>query len=698
MTYNSATASVHGLHALGWKVWSMPLQNVLADFLVAVLAAWLAATVLPRTRREYPQLVFGWLAVLASLWGTSRVIFRLSEDPTVRLVSDSITAGVATLLPAALLHLVLAYTVGRRMSRVQTTVLIAAYISGLFIGYLSVTDRSLPIAVSPPHRSVFGVPGSVLGWSWIIMRVTVLAVAIWWAWRAWQAERPDGPRAGQLAATLAAVTFGAVGATLTILARQLVGTEWEWPGTLFVGAGLGLATYGIFGQRVFLSPDTARRSFLTSVGAGVATAAYVTLMLLLERVARSVLEIESSILTALALVLTLALFDPVREKFRSLLDRRSTSKEVAYRRLMRVLGGELLTSQRPEAAIGPALERLCRALGTRAAAVLSPEGRALAAYGPPPAPNAHFPVSLPMHAGERELGRLVLGHKRSRLPYSEEETELLQNAAAFMGASLQLAERQAIQAQALDTLSREQAALASQETRLAAALQSADASPQVVNSLRVHALGPLRVERDGEQISSWGGAKAGTRQAEAMFVFLFDRADRGVAKDEFLEVIWPDIPLDKADLAFHRTLGGLRRTLEPGLQRGAQSTVITYQNDRYRLSDAAVEWSDVVRFEELISGAAGSPEGAIAALEEARKLYRGPYLDDCPFYGDSVYVEERRRLLEGRHIDLLLALAELYERAGNSTAAAGCFRQALRAARDDCPRADDGLVRLGLPL
>ncbi|MDQ3856305.1 MAG: hypothetical protein M3281_07950, partial [Chloroflexota bacterium] len=209
---------------------------------------------------------------------------------------------------------------------------------------------------------------------------------------------------------------------------------------------------------------------------------------------------------------------------------------------------------------------------------------------------------------------------------------------------------------------------------------------------------PLHVERGGEPVRNWGGAKAGTRQAEAMFAFLYDRGERGVAKDEFLEVIWPDVPLENADQAFHRTLGGLRRTIEPGLKRRTQSSAITYQNDRYRLSEAAIEWNDVEVFEKLIANAAHLSDSAISSLEEARKLYRGPYLDDCPFYGDSLYVEEKRKLLEGRYLDLLLAIGELYEKSGNSTAAAGCYRQALHMAADDCPRADDGLARLGLPL
>ena len=83
-------------------------------------------------------------------------------------------------------------------------------------------------------------------------------------------------------------------------------------------------------------------------------------------------------------------------------------------------------------------------------------------------------------------------------------------------------------------------------------------------------------------------------------------------------------------------------------------------------------------------------------MEEALALYRGEYLDDCPFYGDSEFVEERRVALRGRYVDLLLALGERREAAGDTPGAATCYRDALRAAQDDCPRADAGLARLGL--
>ncbi|MGN6700400.1 MAG: BTAD domain-containing putative transcriptional regulator, partial [Thermomicrobiales bacterium] len=92
---------------------------------------------------------------------------------------------------------------------------------------------------------------------------------------------------------------------------------------------------------------------------------------------------------------------------------------------------------------------------------------------------------------------------------------------------------------------------------------------------------------------------------------------------------------------------------------------------------------------------AADPAATLAALEEARALYRGDYLDDCPFYGDSEYVEERRTLLRGQFVDLLLALGERYEARDDTPAAAACYRVALQTTGDDCPRAETGLARLG---
>jgi predicted ATPase len=219
------------------------------------------------------------------------------------------------------------------------------------------------------------------------------------------------------------------------------------------------------------------------------------------------------------------------------------------------------------------------------------------------------------------------------------------------------------------------------------------------SALHVRALGPFLVERTGVPVAHWGGAKAGSRQAQAMFAFLLDRGDRGVAKDEFLEVIWPDADLDQGDLSFHRTLGGLRTTLRPPGSAG-DVQAIAFGNGRYRLAAGVVGSYDIAEFEQRLLNAAQATDdvAAIRSIEAARTLYRGDYLDDCPLYGDSEYVEEHRRLLRGRLTDALVDLGHRYERRGDESLAAARFREALTVAGGDCASASEGLDRLGAPL
>ena len=175
----------------------------------------------------------------------------------------------------------------------------------------------------------------------------------------------------------------------------------------------------------------------------------------------------------------------------------------------------------------------------------------------------------------------------------------------------------------------------------------------------------------------WGGEKAGSRQAEAIFALLFDRGERGASKDEILEIVWPDVDLDRADVAFHRTMLGLRATLHPGRRAAGsrRSAPIPFHHDPYRLDPATVVWSDVAEFERLVAAGVEAAR-ATDALEGARALYRGEYLDDVPYLGDSEAVEERRVQLREQLRDVLVELARRYAERGDRVAAAACERQA----------------------
>jgi hypothetical protein len=413
------------------------------------------------------------------------------------------------------------------------------------------------------------------------------------------------------------------------------------------------------------------------------------------------------IVRAVALVAAVALFDPVSQRIRSLV------AQVDYygmaERLQRALDeGDGLVGQAPERAIEPTLARIARTFHVRDAVITDGAGASIAQVGSDPRGEAGA-LTLPLRASAPEapieeptatppgaIGSVTFGRKRSRLPFTAQEMAILGQGVEYLADLVGLGSDQARQAGELAALSERRAGVEQRGRRLSRDLGEMTTAPSGPG-LRVYALGPLRVERDGQIVTRWGGEKAGSRQAEAIFAFLFDQGERGVAKDEILELVWPDVDLERADLAFHRTLGGLRTTLEPGRRARDRGEAIVFHHDRYHLDPDLVIGSDLADLDAELAaaGAATDPTERLARLERARSLFRGEYLDDCPFYGDSAAVEERRDALRGRLVDLLLSLGEVYEARGDRPSAAACFRQARQAAGDDLPRADEALGRLG---
>jgi DNA-binding SARP family transcriptional activator len=664
--------------------------EIVAHGVTAILATWLGLMVLTRSSRPAGARSFALLTALLTVWSVAIIVQRLTTDAGVGRTLASAEDAAAFLLPAATLHVALDVTVEGPRSRLQQLTLVASYAVCGVMALGAIVFPEQQFAVSAPHFQLANVPGEVFGWAWIGVRIGIFAVALWWISAALRAVGGDVGRRRQLQATFATVFVGTLGGILRIVPGP-ADTD-PWIGVTLVTIGVVLAVYAVFAQGVFMPVAVAERAFRYTVALGVAVTLFVALLVGLDRVTQNVLHISIPIVSGLAVVVTIALLGPVTDRLRSFV-RGRTASERAYDRLLRALGDELLTVRRPESAVQPALARLSRIYHLSGARVVGSDGTPLGEHGTV-ADEDPLALRLPLRHRGGVLGSVTFGAKRSGLPFTADETELLSQAAGFLAAALQLAAQHDEQAASLEQLHLEQREVATRATALSEAMSGAAAPAP---GLRVYALGPLRVEQSGQPVRRWGGQKAGTRQAEAVFAFLFDRGERGAAKDEFVELIWPDVDLERADLAFHRTLGGLRTTLEPGRRGGDRGDAIAFHNDRYRLNPMLVAWSDVGAFEDAMAdaSAAADPDVAIQHLERARSLYRGDYLDDCPFYGDSAQVEERRELLRGRCVDLLLALGERHESRGDRPAAAACFRQARLVAGDDLPPADEALSRLG---
>jgi DNA-binding SARP family transcriptional activator len=670
--------------------------EIAAHAITAILATWLGLTVTLRARRLPAARVFGLIALFLVTWSLAIIIERLAapDADLVRRVANGFEEMGAFLVIAATPHIAVAISVEGEWSRLQRVTVVGGYVFSIALGLPSAVDPDFKFAITPPHFELPGIPGEVFGWAWVVTRVMMFGLAIMWLVLALRHADRDVARRRQLQVALVTVALGALGGIVRFT-PPISDTD-PWIGVSLVTLAVVVAAYAVFAQQIFFSADVAARTFRYSLVAGLVVTGYVAVVVGLDRIVRQVTGVEFPLVMPLALVATIALFEPISERVRHWLAGR-TRREVAYERLLRALGEPLLLSHGDEDSAQPALARLVRTFRLTGAYELDESGKRTSSQGHVDE-GSGVALRLPLRANGRSYGTVVFGAKRSGLPHGPSEVKLLGLAASYLAEAKLVAETEREQVAALGRLSGQRRELASAGDELHAALSSgAEPAPDV--GLFVYALGALRVERGSEPIRHWGGAKAGTRQAEAVFAFLLDRGERGAAKDEFLELIWPDVDLDRADLAFHRTLGGLRGTLEPARHGGNRGSAITFHNDRYRLDPGLVAWCDFVAFGDEMdaASAAGDPDESLRHLERARSLYRGDYLDDCPFYGDSSQVEDRRALLRGRFIDLLLVLGERYETRGDRPAAAACYRQARQVNGETLPPADAALIRLGVP-
>jgi DNA-binding SARP family transcriptional activator/GAF domain-containing protein len=699
--------------------------DLLPTFLMAVLACWLGLSLLVRAPRDRAARAFAWLCLNLTLYGLTIAIGGIQHaeqaDPALRRLQLVETA----LLPPVFLHFIILVAGVRRALRTQRDAAVIFYVVGVALAGYALFGQDPALTQPQPHF-----PAGPLALIWTAQRALPLLMALLLAGISYRQSGEDElerrRRAWFAIAAVVAVS-GALWATAT-RASNLP----QSPGHALMDAGLGLMAYTVLAYRLLLPARVARRAFYRSLLGSLLTAAYITALLLLEGISRTMLGIEAPLVTVFALVVLVAVIGPLRDAAGDWLDRRFFHREFDYGRLLRALGEDLFERGDLADQLHTALSLSCRTLGARAGLVAIQEGvgpRVVATYGTEPpdqeafrgavlpeGPQTHYgdwqhwPAArllLPLRRGDQTLGLLALGAKRSGEPYRETERALLYLLSDHLAWEITHAHARQEEELAMAVLAEQGGQLRAEQEMLA--LQAAEVARHAAQpsspladdgrGLRVYALGPLRVERAGAPIERWGGDKAGTYQAEALFAFLFDRRGRGLTKDEAEAMIWPDLDMERADTAFHRTISALRRTLEPGLRRGNESRLIAYHHERYWLDPAAVAWCDADGFTSAVEHGhtllrQGDPEAARAAFAEALELYRGDYMDDCPFFGDSTYVEARRAELHDQRIDMLLALGVVYERLGQAGEAATSYRRALAAADGDCPRAEEGLARL----
>ena len=243
-----------------------------------------------------------------------------------------------------------------------------------------------------------------------------------------------------------------------------------------------------------------------------------------------------------------------------------------------------------------------------------------------------------------------------------EVVEALPDAPGAARAALAVAAADApdVEVETVDRLLRDQDPAVRDAAKAAWSRRTEQARP----SLRLVGLGGFAVFRDGVRVPR---SAFGRERARALLAALLC-AGRPVHREELLEWFWPDLPPDRAARSFHVALHGLRRGLEPQLDRGAADSIISQEAESYRIHLREGDRWDVAEFLALTEDRPADGATAVQRLRAAESAYVGPLYPEWP-YAD--WARQRRDEVEGAHRSALdrLARALLAEGKPEETAA-----------------------------
>src|SRR5215210_6928628 len=179
-------------------------------------------------------------------------------------------------------------------------------------------------------------------------------------------------------------------------------------------------------------------------------------------------------------------------------------------------------------------------------------------------------------------------------------------------------------------------------------------------------LGPVEVRDDGRVVRLGGGKQ------RAVLALLLLSANRVVASERMIELIWGERPPPTAATALHGHISSLRKALGPD--------VIATRPPGYVLKTEIGEL-DLERFERLRAEGRdalerGDPGGAAERLRAALKLWRGEALSDIGF---EPFVQTEAARLEGLRLDAVQDRIEADLTTGRGTELVGELERLVAA-------------------
>lgn len=158
--------------------------------------------------------------------------------------------------------------------------------------------------------------------------------------------------------------------------------------------------------------------------------------------------------------------------------------------------------------------------------------------------------------------------------------------------------------------------------------------------VRIMALGPFKVEINGESLVFQGKAQA---KPMAMLKALIFNAGNPVRAEQLAAALWPDANENKAKVNTKSTLHRLRKLLG--------HNVVELREGRLHLNPDCC-WLDLVAFRNLMDRANNSPLST-TELESCLSLYRGPLLQEDALSDSATYLRLELRTFFLNNIQIL---------------------------------------------
>lgn len=693
--------------------------------LIVISALWLGSYVVNRNSRSRAAQVFGLLALEFVIVYLAQLAPAFTHDAEITYLANRVALAVGNLVPPTGLHLALAMTTPPRPLRRWTITLAVSYLIGAaWAAYYLILPPEGFTAIFPALAGLIDEPLLVIVLRYAFFAVDLVAATAHLLRSYQEAASPLARRR----LLLFLLCFPVAALALTLGFVSFVAPLSRIWGDVLILVAAALIAYAVVQHGALLPERALARNFFYTIFSGGLVAAYVLLVLFIEQYLTPSLSLQAPFVTVLLIVFLVAVFQPVRDWLQARAERLFFREDVRREDLLRSLSQDLVET----ADLGEWLERSLSAVGDRlhlrwglvaARSQSNGEGpfRVRTTYGPAgvspgaaldvdlldayeplfvtddaaaPASPSPDPLAarLPLTVSDvaRPVGVMLLGPKLSGDPFNPGEQAMLLTLASQLSLAVENALLQENVVRMLEEAQARGQELRQRDRALQASLgvildEAASPAEAETRPLQIRCLGPLEVRCNGEIVTHWGGEKAGGRQAEAIFAFLVARRRQGVTKDEFLDLLWPELDLSSAENNLHRTLHALRRALEPDLKPRQRSSYVIYRRHRYWLNPSVPAWIDAEVFVETFARgrrleSRGQVDEALAQYRQAEVLYRGEYMQDAPFLADSVHAEPVREHLRETYAALMLRLGHHREEAGQPSEALDCYQRGLMQA------------------